>query len=262
MLRGVAAGALVAVVAAASCTTSAPPPEVPAASGPATIRLAAVRAHSRQFDEDDPRRHAGSQGEGIAATYILGHLQQAGYEVYLDPVPVRNLVNSTNVIALPPRGEEPEAVVVVAYDTAPGVPDTSAALGLFLELARAAHVRDGDAALQFAALGAERADVSGGRLGSRRLVQFMRERDQRPVVVSLEDISLASRGPVTVRGADAAEVTRSAREEGIATRIEEEATPTVEVAQAAGFRALAVGGPARAAGRLLLSYLTAGGSSP
>jgi hypothetical protein len=222
------------------------------------VRLAAVRAHSQQFDRDDPRRPAGSQGEGIAATYLLGHLQRSGYEVYLDPVPVSNLVSSTNVVALPEGGEDPNVVVVVPYDTAPGTPDTSPALGLFLEVARALKIRGGRA-VEFVALGAERAEVAGGRLGSRRLAQFLRDREQHPVVVSLEDVSLARRGPVVVRGGASQDIVSAARAAGVMIFTENGPTPTLEVFGAAGFRSVALGGPAESAGPVLLEYLAGAG---
>jgi hypothetical protein len=214
-----------------------------------------VRAHSVQFDQDDPRRPAGSQGEGIAATYLLGHLQRSGYEVYLDPVPVSNLVSSTNVVALPAAGEDPSVVVVVAYDTAPGIPDTSPALGLFLEVARALKATGKGPAVEFVALGAERAEVSGGRLGSRRLAQFMRDRAQHPVVVSLEGVALGGRGPAVISGGASKEIVAAARAASVMVRTENGHTPTLEVFRAAGFRSLALGGPAGSAGPLLLEYL-------
>ena len=248
-----------AAVASTSCRASPGEAELSVAQGPGRVRLDAVRAHSAQFDEDDPGRAAGSQGEGIAATYILGHLQRAGYEVYLQPVPVSNLVSSTNVVALPSGGPEVRAVVVVPYDTAPGARDTSPALGLFLEVARALEARDEGGEVEFAALGAERAEVSGGRLGSRRLAQFMRDRDQHPVVVSLEDIALGrGRRAAVARGAARGQLVRVARARGAPLRAEASTTPTIEVFQAAGFRSVALSGPASIAGEVLLEYLAEG----
>lgn len=252
--------ALTAVaVASTSCGANPGEAELSVAQGPGRVRLEAVRAHSAQFDEDDPGRAAGSQGEGIAATYILGHLQRAGYEVYLQPVPVSNLVNSTNVVALPSGGPDVRAVVVVPYDTAPGTSDTSPALGLFLEVARALEARDEGGGVEFAALGAERAEVSGGRLGSRRLAQYMRDRDQDPVVVSLEDIAL-DRDPraAVARGEARRELVRIARAYGAPLRAKASITPTIEVFQAAGFRSVALSGPAEIAGEVLLEYLAEG----
>jgi hypothetical protein len=249
-------GLALGLIAATSCSSAPPGPEVRVpAGGPPRVRLDAVRAHSEQFDQDDPRRPAGSQGEGIAATYLLGHLQRSGYEVYLDPVPVSNLVSSTNVVALPEGGEDPNVAVVVPYDTAPGTPDTSPALGLFLEVARALRVGEEGRAVQFVALGGERAEVAGGRLGSRRLAQFMRDREQHPVLVSLEDVSLARRGPVVVRGGASKDIVSAARAAGVMVHTEGGRTPTLEVFGAAGFRSVALGGPAGSAGSVLLRYL-------
>ena len=243
-----------------SCSSAARGPEVPVtAGGPPRVRLATVRAHSQQFDRDDPLRPAGSQGEGIAATYLLGHLQRSGYEVYLDPVPVSNLVSSTNVVALPAAGEDPSMVVVAPYDTAPGTPDTSPALGLFLEVARALKAGGEGAAVEFVALGAERAEMSGGRLGSRRLAQFMRDREQHPVVVSLEEVSLMGQGAAVVRGDASQDIVAAARAAGVTVEAEDGRTPTIEVFGAAGFRSVALGGPAGSAGQVLLEYLVGAG---
>lgn len=256
MSRGSSIALVVALVVSSACAGPTGRPQTQTESaGPPEVRLAAVRAHSEQFDQDDPRRPAGSQGEGIAATYLLGHLQQSGYEVYLDPVPVSNLVSSTNVVALPAAGDEPSVVVVVPYDTAPRTPDNSPALGLFLEVARALKVSRESAAVEFVALGAERTGVSGGRLGSRRLAQFMRDRAQHPVVVSLEDVTLGERGPVVVRGGASEDIHAAARAAGMAARTGAGDSPTLEVFGAAGFRSAALGGPAGSAGPVLLEYL-------
>lgn len=189
LLEGRATGVLLALAIAGSCTGASPEPPVrQAASGPPRIRADVVARHARQFSEDDPERAAGSQGEQIAAAYLLAHLQQAGYRAFLDPVPVSNLVRSTNVVASPPSGRRPEVAVTVPYDTparkaAP--PGAAEAVGLFLELARALAVARPQHRVAFVALGAERAEVSGGRLGSRRLVVYLRSRSLSPEVVVL-----------------------------------------------------------------------------
>jgi hypothetical protein len=258
MSRGFLIALVAAMAASTACANPARRPQTQSQSaGPPEVRLATVRAHSEQFDQADPRRAAGSQGEGIAATYLLGHLQRSGYEVYLDPVPVSNLVSSTNVVALPAAGEDPSVVVVVPYDTAPGTPDTSPALGLFLEVARALKVTSEGPAVEFVALGAERAEVAGGRLGSRRLAQFMRDRAQHPVVVSLEDVALGGRGPAVVSDGASKDIVAAARAAGVMVRTEDGRTPTLEVFSAAGFRSVALGGPAGTAGPVLLEYLAA-----
>jgi hypothetical protein len=120
------------------------------------VQADVVDDHAAQFDDSLDDRLAGSQQEFAAATYILGHLQTAGYVPLLDPVPVQDLVRSTNVVAEPPSGERPQVVVTVAYDTRPESRPAGAALGLWLELARSLYARDREHAVEFVALGAER----------------------------------------------------------------------------------------------------------
>lgn len=169
----------------ASCTAVGGDEEVPAAQGPAEVRLAVVEDHAAQFDEELADRPAGSQQEFAAASYLTGHLQRAGYEVRLDSVPFRDTVRSTNVIALPPGGGEPTAVVVVPYDSTPSAPELGPDLGLFLELARALRVVEPDHTIQFVALGAELTAEGGGNLGSRALAGELAGIDAPPPVVSL-----------------------------------------------------------------------------
>jgi hypothetical protein len=190
LLRRRAAGLLLAPALVGSCAPSAPGPPTPSPTGPAHVRGEVVARHARQFAADDPEREAGSQGEQIAAAYLLAHLQRAGYRAFLDPVPVSNLVRSTNVVASPPSGRRPLVAVTVPYDTpaaraAP--PGAAEALGVFLELARALAVARPQHRAAFVALGAERAEVAGGRLGSRRLVVYLRARSLNPKVVVLSD---------------------------------------------------------------------------
>jgi hypothetical protein len=159
-----------------------------------------VGNHAEQFTEELPERRAGSQEELAAATYITGHLQQAGYVVLLDAVPLSNLVRSTNVIAQPPSGEDPRVAVVVPYDSSPDSAEEPLAVGLFLEVARSLRVRVPRHSVEFVAVGAEFSDVGGGRLGSRRLAQQLIEGEARPIVVVLRgvrpDSELAAAGPV------------------------------------------------------------------
>ena len=155
-------------------------PEV-TATGPPEIDFALVRRHAQQFDVDLPSRPPGSQQELAAATYILGHLQLAGYAPLLDAVPVRDQVHSSNVIAVPPSGAEPKVVVTVAYDTSGQGLHTGTEIGLFLELARALNIAVPDHAVGFAALGAEGAD---GR-GSAALLGFFEEQGLEPSVISV-----------------------------------------------------------------------------
>lgn len=181
----------------ASNEASGPPPEP---QGPASAQPDVVEEHAAQFDDTLGERPAGSQQELAAATYILAHLQQAGYVPLLDPVPVEDAVRSTNVVAPPPGGEDPRIVVTVAYDTASGESRTGHDLGLWLELARAIYAREQDHAVAFVALGAEHADVGDGNLGSRRLIEFLRDDDLDPLIVELRNLSpdgdaAVARGP-------------------------------------------------------------------
>jgi hypothetical protein len=89
--------------------------------------------------------------------------------------------------------------------------------------------------------------VSGGRLGSRRLVVYLRERSLSPVMVVLDDIERGP-GPVRAPGAKADEV--------VAGAVPADARGEVaEVFEAAELDVLTVSGGARAAGDALLDYL-------
>ena len=159
--------------------------------GPPEVRLEMVRRHALQFDVDVPDRRPGSQHELAAASYLLGHLQLAGYAPRLDRVPVADTVSSTNVVAFPPGGAEPEFLVTVAYDTNPsGRQQTGPEIGLFLELARALTVAEPGHRVGFVALGAESAD----RRGTRRLAQFLLDEGVEPSVILIRP------NPVTERG--------------------------------------------------------------
>ncbi len=201
------------------------------ASGPPEVQLATVESHARQFDEEEPERPAGSQEELAASAYLVAHLTEAGYVSRLDAVPVRDLVRSTNVVALPPDGGDPAAVVVVAYDTAPGETPGGTSIGLWLEVARALRVLEPGHSIEFVALGAENTSVGGGRLGSRRLVSQLREEAESPQVFVIEGA-----GSAAGAGGDADEDTSG-------------------VFEAAGFETTVVGGPAREAGATLLDLL-------
>ncbi len=165
---------LLAMLAASACSQQQPPLPLPSPSGPPRVQGDVVDAHAEQFDRDAPDRPAGSQQELAAATYLLGHLQQAAYAVRLDRIPVGDLVTSTNVVTTTTR-DEPEAVVVAPYDTGSGAASSGRSLGFFLELARALRAANAEHDVGFAALGAEHATVRGGRLGSRRLAQQLRD---------------------------------------------------------------------------------------
>ena len=178
-----------------SCVSGGTPRPEATPLGPPTIDPAAIEAHADQFEEEVPEREAGTQQEFAAATYITGHLQQAGYVVEFDAVPVANTVRSTNVVALPPSTENPTHLVAIAYDSG----SDPEALGAFLEVARALRADVPDHSVEFVALGAENAEVGGGALGSRRLVQVLKDRELDPEVIQIvgagEDVWSAD-GPI------------------------------------------------------------------
>lgn len=244
---------LVAAIALATAACGSDVSRRPEAtpSGPPTIQPGIVARHAEQLDVDVPTRPAGSQEEQVAATYLLGHLGNAGYATLLDGVPVGNLVRSTNVIALPPGAPEPQIVVVVPYDTGPTEDPSGLAIGVFLELARALRVASADHQVSFAALGAEKADTKGGRLGSRRLVQYLLDQERKPFVIVISKVSRS--GALIVDGDRADEI----HGPGAQTLVGFE-SPTREVFEAAGFEAAVVAGGAGAVGDALLDYLTTG----
>lgn len=239
MLRAAAiAGQVLLLFACASERT--PVPDVDP-TGPARVDLEVVEDHARELREELQDRVAGSQQEQAASVYILGHLQQAGYVVLLDAVPVEDLVRSTNVIAQPPSGGDPEIVVVVSCD-ATGRAGEDRAVALFLELARALRARAPEHAVQFVALGAEHASTGGSRLGSRRLAQQLLDEEADPFIVRIDSVTregrVVARGPGAARIADA----ESAEGDPVFTR--------------AGFDHAVVSGQADELGRTLLDFLT------
>ena len=155
-----------------------------------------VRQHALEFDVDLPSRPPGSQLELAAASYILGNLQLGGYSPRLDRVPVADSVSSTNVVAFPPNGTDPEFLVTITYDTPrSGRVQMGRELGLFLELARALTVADPDHTVGFVALGAETAD----QRGTRRLAQFLLDEAVEPSIISLRSEE-AAEGNVFIFG--------------------------------------------------------------
>lgn len=167
------------------CSPPGTPATQPSPTGPPAVDYAFVRQHAQQFDVDVPNRPAGSQHELAAATYILGHLQFAGYTPVLDAVPVANQVQSTNVVAFPPSGNDPEIVVAIGYDHDGRSPAEGAEIGLFMELARALNVAAPEHRVAFVALGAERADNAG----SAKLARTLAERELGSQVVILRGTS-------------------------------------------------------------------------
>ena len=159
----------------------APRPEF-TPEGPPQVQSEVIERHAEQFEQDLATRPAGSQQEFAAATYLTAHLQQGGYVVRLEDVPVANTVRSSNVIGLPPSGADPRIVVTVSYDTPSDRPDRDAGdIGAFLEVARALRVTQADHDVEFVALGAQSEDM----LGARRLAQLLIEAEVEPQIVHL-----------------------------------------------------------------------------
>jgi hypothetical protein len=241
----------------AACVGTGEPPDLEG-SGPADIREEIVRRHAREFSTELADRDPGSQGEQAASFYILGHLQQAGYVVRLDAVPVGNLVNSTNLVGLPPGGDDPEVVVPVSYDTGGDL-----ALAVFLELARALHVADPEHSVEFVALGAEGTRGDDALLGSRRLTRVLLDEEVNPVIVTL-DITQAGDGGVFVDGDGAA----AGGLRRTAERLDVEAPAAIapppqssqrSVFERAGWDHAYVRGQPVEVGRVVLEYLVAEG---
>ena len=234
--------------------------EAPDVGGPPEIQLDVVTQHAESFDEGELKsRPAGSEEEQGAAAYILGILQQNGYFVRLESVPVADLFRSTNVIAQPAAGEDPDAIVVLPYSNSPEIASNGVALGLFLELARAQNVADAQHSVQFVALGAEFAEEEGGSLGSRRLVVLLREEEKDPFVIQLDKIT--EQGPFQVSGERADEAHDIAEDLGVApTSPLKDFSLRPDVFGAAGFERMVVSGGAEAVGQVLLEFLASNGT--
>lgn len=242
-------------LALASCVRSVPyEGEEPSVQGPPKVQLDVVRQHALQFDVDVPDRPPGSQHELAAASYILGHLQLAGYAPRLDRVPVADTVSSTNVVAFPPGGAEPDFLVTVAYDTDPsGREQTGREIGIFLELARALTVADPQHRIGFVALGAESADERG----TRRLARFLLDEGVDPSIIQIQAARFGGRD-VFVDGACSGE-----KNAGLATSTSftDEGCRFVDthnsVLMAAGFELTRVHGDVEALARALFDFLAA-----
>ena len=182
-MRGPLFFILVTASLLSACASEAPVDTTP--SGAPTIQAETVREHAQQFAEDVPVREPGSQEELAAASYILGHLQQAGYVPLLDPVPVEDLVESTNVVALP-QGGDPDTVVAVSYGSSGEGGGGGEEIGTFLEIARALNVASPEHDVAFVALGAEESPQLGSALGTRRLIQYLEDEGFAPHVITLE----------------------------------------------------------------------------
>ena len=233
----------------ASCTAAETPRPTATPSGPATIETDAIAAHSEQFAEELSSRPAGSQEEFAAATYITAHLQQAGYVVEFDSIPIENTVRTTNVVALPPSTEDPLYLVAVPYDGSGG----SDAIGIFLEVARALRASVPDHSVEFVALGAEETDLPGAPLGSRRMIKVLEDRELTPRVIVLSD----ARPPQEFKayGADADGLHAIAYPGGAALTEELLVSPGADLFAAAGFETTLVAGDAERVGEVLLRFL-------
>ncbi|MFN2524654.1 MAG: hypothetical protein ABR505_00075 [Actinomycetota bacterium] len=212
--------------------------------GSAEVEPAAVQQHARQFDSELSPRGPGSQQEFAAAAYIVGHLQQAGYVARLDPVPVANLVESSNVIALAP-GADASVLVVVPYDDSA----RGETIGLWLELARALRVGRADHHVQLVALGAE--DGDPGRGGTRRLIRVLKDGEEDPEVLTLAVIPEALE--VTASGNSARALMGIAADMGIDARVVE--LDADDLWSVAGFEHTRVEGRVHEVGALLLRFL-------
>ena len=228
-------------------------------TGPPEVEAATIESHALQFDEEEPLRPAGTQEELAASAYITAHVTQAGYVFRLDAVPVKDLVRSTNVVALPPGGAQPEVIVVTGYDSTESSEPNGHPIGVWLEVARALRVVDRDHGVQFVALGAEETALGGGNLGSRRLAQQLADDQRDPAIVVVGPVDAAGER-VEVAGDAEDGVVAAASEAGVTARpargpIAPESTGAVFAA--AGFDTTVVSGGAEAVGRALLAYLSA-----
>lgn len=252
--------ACLALVALGACSPSesggAPRPQP---SGPPIPEASVIDDHAAQFADEVALRPAGSQQEEIAAAYILGHLQQAGYPARLDGVPVGDLVRSTNVIAVPPQGEEPRFLIAVPYDTPPGEAMDAHAIGVFLEVARALSVRGLDHAVEFVALGAEFSEQGDGSRGSRALVERLTDDGVAPEIVYLTPNLIDGKAP---GDGFYAEGPLAAQLEAMTTAEKQTADPAVrsslKLYEDAGFEATLVGGAPEVVAPRLIEFLSDG----
>jgi hypothetical protein len=244
--------ALLAAALPAACNEGTPPSVEPADPGPPSVVESALEEHAGRLDDDELRRRpAGSRPESLAGTYLLGHLHGSGYATVLDPVPVADLVRSTNIVAVPPSGGVAAAVVTVAYDTPPQGALTGGALAVFLEVARALRVSDPRHEVSFVALGAVHADGTEGRLGSRRLARDLLDREISPFVITIGEVEKGA--PVSAAGDGARAFL------GLAGRETSIGAPGPlahdDVFARAGFDHMIVSGDPAVLARTLLAYL-------
>lgn len=240
---------LLALLALISCTAAETPSPTTTPNGPPVIDVDTIETHAQQFGDELSRRPAGSQQEFAAATYITAHLQQAGYVVELDSIPIENTVRSTNVVALPPSTEDPVYLVASAYDG----DGESRAVGVFLELARALRASVPEHSVEFVALGAEETDRPGTPLGSRRIIKVLQDRELTPRVIFLTN----STPPQDFKayGADADALHTLAYRDGAALTDELMTSPGSMLFEDAGFETTLVAGEPGRIGPVLLRFL-------
>jgi hypothetical protein len=231
-----------------ACSPGAEEPINNEASGPPEVRSEVVERHAEQLDVELGARPAGSQREQIASQYVLGHLQRAGYLVSLDSVPVGNLVESTNLLALPPSEDDPKVVVTAPYDSPEGRATGGEEVGFLLELARAFNAASPGHDVEFVALAADSTGGQTERLGSRRLVKFLLDEEVKPAIVQISDIEEGD--PVEALGPLGRDIVPSA-------------SPPIDAdlgmfAQAGLQRASVLGDPEKL-GALLIDYLEQAG---
>jgi hypothetical protein len=241
------------ILGLAACSSGNPGPSRADPSGPPEVKLEFVDRHARQLDAELAHRPAGSQQEQVASQYLLGHLQRAGYPVRLEAVPVANLVESTNLLAFPPSGEEPNTIVTVAFDARESDDPQGHSIGVFLELARALYVTDEDHRVEFAALGAE---LTTDNRGSRRLAQQLREEGTDPVVVTVAGVAPSS--ALAFAGERSEEVSRVATDMGLdPSETDFASVGGVDVFGRAGFDHILATGPPDEVASVLLEWLRA-----
>jgi hypothetical protein len=197
-----------------ACASGAEGPVNTQGSGPPEVRAEVVARHASQLDDELGPRPAGSQEEQIASQYVLGHLQRAGYLVRLDAVPVGNLIESSNLLALPPSENDPRVVVVAPYGTPEGVAAGGEEIGFLLELARAFNVVAPEHDVEFAAVGADAA-TDRQHLGSRRLIRLLLEEEVDPQIVLIEEVG--SGAPVRAAGPLSGEIEAEDMDDGDAS---------------------------------------------
>ena len=245
---------LLALLALVSCTANETPRPAASPSGPPTIEVDAIEAHSTQFKEELPERPAGSQQEFAGATYITAHLQQAGYVVEFDSIPIENAVRSTNVVALPPSTEDPLYLVAASYDG----DGESPAVGIFLELSRALRASVPEHSVEFVALGAEETNLPGAPLGSRRMIKLLQDRELTPRIIFLTNTSPP--GDFKAYGADADALHTLAFGEDAVITSELLTAPGSDVFEDAGFDTTLVAGEPERLASVLLRFLATEGA--